>query len=164
MNGPPFYGKYRGAVTDNRDPLSMARVRARVPDVLGENESGWALPCVPYAGNGVGLFFIPPINSSVWIEFENGDPDYPIWTGCFWSTAEEMPLTPAVPEKKVLKTEAGIITLDDTPGAGQLVIETTAGMKLSISTSGITIDDGQGGSIKLSGPSVSINDDALEVM
>ncbi len=162
QSGPPFYGKYRGVVTDNRDPLSWARIRANVPDALGDQESGWALPCVPYAGNGVGLFFVPPVKSSVWIEFEHGDPDYPIWTGCFWSKPEEVPLTPAVPEKKVIKTEAGTITLDD--GSGQLVIETAAGMKISISSSGIEIDDGQGGCIKLSGPSVSINGDALEVI
>jgi hypothetical protein len=163
MSGPPFYGKYRGAVTDNRDPWNMARIRAKVPDVLGENESGWAMPSVPYAGNGVGMFFIPPIKSSVWIEFENGDPDYPIWTGCFWSQ-EEVPAEFASPEMKVIKTDVGTITLNDNPGSGILAIETISGMKISISPSGIEINDGQGGSIKLSGPRISLNDDALEVI
>jgi uncharacterized protein involved in type VI secretion and phage assembly len=157
-----FLGKYRGVVTDNQDPLMLGRIRAKVQDVLGDNDSGWALPCVPYAGPSVGLFLIPPVKASVWIEFEHGNPDYPIWSGCFWAQGE-VPVSPAVPEKKVLKTDIGTITLDDTQGAGGITIETNAGMKITISTSGIEIDNGQGGTVKLSGPKVSINDTALEV-
>lgn len=160
--GAPFYGKFRGVVADNRDPLMLGRVKARVPDVYGEEDSGWAMPSLPYAGNGVGLFLIPPADASVWIEFEHGDPDYPIWSGCFWAEGE-VPATPAVAEKKVLKTDVGTITLDDTPGAGGITIETTAGMKIVMNTTGIEINDGQGGAIKLSGPQVSINNGALEV-
>ena len=158
-----FFGKFRGVVTDNRDPLMLGRVRARVLDVLGENESGWALPSLPYAGKGVGLFLVPPVDASVWIEFEHGDPDYPIWTGCFWSQGE-LPATPAVAEMKVLKTDAGTITINDLPGAGGITIETTAGMKIVIDMTGIEINNGMGGSIKLNGPKVSINEGALEVL
>lgn len=157
-----FFGKYRGVVTDNQDPLMLGRIRAKVQDVLGNNDSGWALPCVPYAGSGVGLFLIPPVKASAWIEFEQGNPDYPIWSGCFWAQGE-VPVSPAVPEKKVLRTDIATITLDDTPGAGGIKIETNAGMKIAITTSGIEIDDGQGGTVNLSGPKVSINDTALEV-
>lgn len=160
--GPPFYGKYRGVVTDNRDPLMLGRVKARVPDVLGDEESGWAMPSLPYAGDGVGLFLIPPTDASVWIEFEHGDPDYPIWTGCFWAQGE-LPATPATPEVKVLKTDVGTITLNDTPGAGGITIETKDGMKIVINISGIEINDGQGGTIKLTGPQVSVNNGALEI-
>jgi uncharacterized protein involved in type VI secretion and phage assembly len=162
MSGP-FYGKFRGVVTDNRDPLMLGRVRARVQDVLGDNDSGWALPSLPYAGNGVGLFLVPPVDASVWIEFEHGDPDYPIWTGCFWSQGE-LPATPAVAEMKVLKTDAGTITINDLPGVGGITIETNAGMKIVINMQGIEINDGIGGKIKLIGPQVSINDGALEVI
>lgn len=162
-SGPPFYGKYRGVVADNRDPLMLGRITAKVSDVLGENETGWALPAVAYAGNGVGLFLLPPTGASVWIEFEHGDPDYPIWTGCFWAQGE-VPVSPAVAEKKVLKTDTCTITLDDTPGAGGITIETTQGAKIKLSMSGIEIDDGMNGKIALSGPQVSINDGALEVM
>lgn len=161
--GPPFHGKYRGVVSDNRDPLFLGRVRAKVQDVYGENESGWALPAVPYAGDGVGLFLIPPTDASVWIEFEHGDPDYPIWSGCFWAQGE-VPASPAVAEMKVLKTDVATITLNDLPGAGGVTIETSAGMKIVINTTGIEINNGQNGSIKLTGPQVSINSGALEVM
>lgn len=158
-----FFGKFRGVVTDNRDPLMLGRVRARVQDVLGDNDSGWALPSLPYGGPGVGLFLVPPLDASVWIEFEHGDPDYPIWTGCFWAQGE-LPATPAVAEMKVLKTDTGTITINDLPGAGGITIETNAGMKIVINMQGIEINDGTGGSIKLIGPQVSINDGALEVL
>jgi len=158
-----FLGKFRGVVTDNRDPLMLGRLRARVQDVLGDNDSGWALPSLPYAGRGVGLFLVPPVDASVWIEFEHGDPDYPIWTGCFWSQGE-LPATPAVAEMKVLKTDSGTITINDLPGIGGITIETGAGMKIVINMQGIEINDGIGGSIKLTGPQVSINDGALEVI
>lgn len=158
-----FYGKYRGVVTDNIDPNSRGRLKLKVPDVLGDLESGWAMPCVPYAGDNVGIFLLPPVGASVWVELEHGDPDYPIWTGCFWGEGETLPATPASPEKKVLKTDVGTITLDDTPGGGSVTIETVAGMKIILNVSGIEVTDGQGGSIKLSGPQVSINDGALEV-
>lgn len=161
-NGRTFFGKYRGVVDDNRDPLMLGRIRAKVQDVYGEQVSGWAMPCVPYAGSGVGLFLIPPTDASVWIEFEHGDPDYPIWSGCFWGVGE-LPATPAVAEKKILKSDVGSITLDDTPGAGGITIETTAGMKIVINAQGIEINNGQSGTIKLSGPQVSVNNGALEV-
>lgn len=158
----PFYGKYRGVVTDNNDPQGLGRIKAKVLDVLGENDSGWALPALPYAGNGVGLFLIPPLNASVWIEFEHGEPDYPIWAGCFWA-AGELPVTSATPEMKVFKTETATITINDLPGVGSVTIETSQGMKIAITATGIEIDDGQGGSITLTGPKVSINNDAFEV-
>jgi uncharacterized protein involved in type VI secretion and phage assembly len=163
QHAPPFYGKYRGVVTDNNDPQMRGRVRARVPDIYGEGESGWAMPSVPYAGADVGLFLIPPVDAGVWIEFENGDPAYPIWSGCFWA-AGEVPAQPTVPQMKVLKTDVGTITVNDTAGAGGITIETQSGMKIAITTTGIEINDGQGGSIKLAGPKVTINDGALEVI
>ena len=140
----------------------MGRIRAKVPDVFGENESGWALPALPYAGNRVGLFLIPPTNASVWIEFEQGDPEYPIWTGCFWAQGE-VPASPAKAEMKVLKTDVATITINDSAGSGGITIETTAGMKIVMDSSSIEVTNGQGASVKLSGNQVSINSGALEV-
>jgi len=161
-----FYGKYRGIVTDIQDPLLTGRIRARVPDVMGEEESGWALPCAPFGGSSMGFFALPNVGAGVWMEFEHGDPDYPIWTGCWWGAASEIPpILLAPPYKKLLvKTEGGqTILLDDTPGIGGITLETSDGQKLVMNSMGIEITNGQGASIKLTGPQVSVNNDALEV-
>jgi hypothetical protein len=157
----PFYGKYRGVVSDNLDPLMLGRIRANVQDIFGDRESGWAMPCVPYAGDGVGLYLIPSTGTSVWIEFEQGDPERPIWSGCFWAVGE-VPAQPAVAEMKVLKTETATITLNDTPGLGGITIELDGGGKISISSMGIEISAGQG-TVNINGTKVSLNNGALEV-
>jgi uncharacterized protein involved in type VI secretion and phage assembly len=169
VNGPGFFGKFRGVVTDNLDPLMIGRVRARVPDIMGDRPSGWALPCAPFGGDGMGFFAVPKVGAGVWIEFEHGDPDYPIWVGCWWGNASEMPptlLTPPPPSKKVmLRTEAGhSIVIDDTPGVGGITLETATGQKLALTATGVEIDDGMGATITLQGPQVSLNNGALEVL
>ncbi len=157
-----FHGKYRGIVTDNRDPENRGRIRALVPDVYGDQESGWALPCVPYAGKGVGMLFLPPDQSLVWIEFEQGDPDYPIWTGCFWEVGEA-PATPTTPERKVLKTDSTTLTIEEAGGVSSLSFETAAGLRVTVNTAGVEITNGTGATIKLSAATVSLNGSALEV-
>lgn len=163
-----FFGKYRGIVTDNLDPMMIGRVRARVPDVTGDGEIGWAMPCAPFGGDGMGFFAVPVKGAGVWIEFEHGDPDYPIWSGCWWGSVSEMPpalLVPPPPSSKVLvKTKGGhSVLIDDTPGVGGITLETATGQKIKLTALGIEIDNGMGGSIKLTGPQVSINNGALEV-
>ena len=161
-----YFGKYRGIVTDIQDPLMTGRIKARVSDVLGDQDSGWAQPCVPFGGSGMGFFALPTVGAGVWIEFEHGDPDYPIWAGAWFGSAADLPpelLAP--PYKKVMiKTEAGhSLTLDDTPGIGGITLQTANGQKVVINSIGIEIDNGQGGKIKLTGPQVSINDGALDI-
>lgn len=100
-----FYGKYRGTVENNIDPLSLGRIQIRAPAVLGSTAVAWAMPCVPYAGSGVGLFLIPPAGANVWVEFEGGDPNLAIWSGCFWGLGE-MPALAATPETKCSRRTA----------------------------------------------------------
>ena len=109
-----FLGKYRGRVTASNDPLQVGRVRAKVPDVFGDEESGWALPCFAFAGPGVGLFMVPPVGAWVWIEFEYGDPASPIWTGCFFP---DDPTAAAATKMQLLPLESGV-------GANELVLKT----------------------------------------
>lgn len=163
----PFYGKYRGVVTDINDPLMMGRIKATVPDVLGDQESGWAMPCAPFGGNQVGFFALPAVDAGVWIEFEHGDPDYPIWAGCWWGSAAEVPPALLAPpyKKLMIVTEGGqTITLDDTPGIGGITLETSSGQKLVLSATGIEIDNGMGAKITMTGPQISLNDGALDII
>src|SRR5918995_380444 len=132
------------------------------------------MPCAPFGGTATGFFAVPAQGAGVWIEFECGDPDYPIWSGCWFGSKDEMPpvllteppgspfKTP--PKKVLLKTEGGhSILLDDTPGKGGITLETSDGQKIVMSASGIEIDNGGGASIKLTGSKGSINGGALEV-
>ena len=107
-----FYGKYRGLVAINVDPLGQGRLKAIVPEVLGVILSSWALPSTPYAGTLAGLFTVPMVGSGVWIEFEAGDVSRPIWTGCWWGSAQ-VPLNelgaPPTFASKVLRTDTGLM-------------------------------------------------------
>ena len=163
-----FFGKYRGQVTRNVDPEMRGRVQVTVPAVLGEGRNAWALPATPYGGNGVGFFAVPPVGANVWVEFEGGDTNYPIWTGCFWGRTELAPAQPALPAVKVLQTEHIMLKLDDTPGAGGFTLEVNAPVApgtitVSCTTSGVEISVGAA-KIALTPASVSINDGALEVI
>lgn len=113
-----FYGKYRGIVTDNMDPNNLGRIKALVPEVLGEIPTGWASPCAPYFGTQAGFFAMPPVGAGVWVEFEAGDPSRPIWVGGWWGQAD-VPMRPmganTTPNTKILRSEGGlIVALDDT--------------------------------------------------
>jgi hypothetical protein len=122
---------------------------------------------VPYAGSGVGFFAIPPIGANVWVEFEAGDTDRPIWTGCFWGTGE-CPATPAVPQMKVIVTDSIKLTMSDLPGAGGFTIEVgppavATPLKLKFDSTGIELSNGAA-KVALTPASVSINDGALQVI
>lgn len=161
-----FYGKYRGTVENNVDPLQLGRVQVACPAVLGSGTLSWAMPCSPYAGDGVGLFLVPPVGANVWVEFEAGDPDLPILGGCFWGTGQ-VPAAPALAEVKILKTDAVTIEATDLPGAGglRLTVEKPAvavPVEITATSSGFEVTAGSA-SISASTPSVSLNNGALEV-
>jgi uncharacterized protein involved in type VI secretion and phage assembly len=162
------YGKYRGTVLSNLDPEQRGRLLVQVPDIGGVLPSTWALPCLPFTGPQSGFFAVPPPGTSVWVEFEHGDPNYPVWTGCFWDTAAEVPplaiaAPPGVQQVVVQTVGQAMLMLSDTPGpTGGIWLRTPTAM-LSISSSGIVINNGQGASITMVGNSVAINGTALVV-
>lgn len=167
--GRNYYGKYRGVVLDNVDPMQMGRIQAMVPDVPSLLPGSWCLPCVPAAGPQAGMLVVPSIGAGVWIEFEHGDPDYPIWTGCFWGSAAELPalalLSPPGMSSLVFQTtlQNGIL-VNDLPGpTGGIVLKSATGAFISVSDVGIYISNGQGATITLIGPTVAINEAALVV-
>jgi len=136
-----YYGKYRGKVAANNDPLQMGRLQALVP-AIADLALNWALPCTPYAGKKVGLYTVPPVGANVWIEFEGGDPNYPIWSGCFWESSADMPtdLEPIDPQLKVLQTDKMVLILDDKLIKLTIKVPTDAGtMTIVIDKGGIVL-------------------------
>ncbi|MEI6692222.1 MAG: phage baseplate assembly protein V [Chlorobium sp.] len=133
------FGKYRGTVFNNNDPTNRGRVQVNVPAVLG-TLNVWAMPCLPYAGNNVGVYTIPEPGAGVWVEFEGGDPSYAIWTGGFWAD-NELPknekATEATPSLRMIRSEKGLmitfddssekITLSDQNGSNIMTIEVQSG-------------------------------------
>ncbi len=168
MSEAKYLGKYRGSVLSNVDPMQMGRLMLQVPDVYGSMPSTWAMPCVPAAGMQMGMWFVPPIGAGVWVEFEQGDADYPIWTGCWWSEGQAPPLALAVPppiSHLVLQTQLqNTLVISDAPGpTGGILIKSMTGAMIAINETGITISNGQGASILMSGPTVTVNQGALVV-
>jgi uncharacterized protein involved in type VI secretion and phage assembly len=109
-----FFGKYRGIVVDNADPEKSGRLKVKVPAVLADAMTTWALPCMPVAVSGAGVYLVPPRDAQVWVEFEGGDPGMPIWTGCFWRAREAPETGKAAPETKVIKFGGTLLTMADT--------------------------------------------------
>jgi len=163
------YGKYRGTVIENIDALNQGRLLVQVPALSNVIPSSWALPCLPFAGTLSGFFVVPAIDSAVWVEFEGGDIRKPIWTGGFWAESQIPPLALAAPpalQQLVIQTTAGnTLLVSDIPGpTGGILLQTAAGAFISVSDTGIIIDNGQGATIEMTGPAVTINEGAMEVI
>jgi uncharacterized protein involved in type VI secretion and phage assembly len=165
-----YYGKYRGLVLNNIDPKQENRLLVQVSDVAGLLPATWAMPCVPVAGMQNGMVALPMIGSGVWIEFEQGNPDYPIWVGCFWGGAAEVPTlaraTPPGLQSITLQTTLqNGLTVSDLPGpSGGIMLKSATGASLIVNDTGIYIQNGKGASIVLTGPTVTINAGALTIV
>ena len=162
-----FFGKYRGTVVNNVDPMRLGRIQVQVPDVLPL--SSWATPCVQFAGIQQGMFVVPAIGSGVWIEFEQGDPDHPIWVGGYWGSAAEVPAlvqatAPGLQAFCLQTLAQNALLLSDQPGpTGGFLLKTTTGAIISVNDTGILISNGKGATIAMTGPTVTVNAGALVV-
>ncbi|MET4134338.1 phage baseplate assembly protein V [Pseudarthrobacter sp. PvP090] len=170
MSSTKFYGKYRGTVVQNIDPEQRGRIQAIVPDVSSLVPSTWATACVPLAGKSMGTYVVPQIGAGVWIEYEQGDADYPIWSGCFWGVAADVPplaLTgnPVSPSIVLQTGLQNTVLLSDVPGpTGGIMLKSSTGAVIMVNDIGITISNGKGATIVMTGPTVSINNGALTVV
>ncbi|MBV8299834.1 MAG: hypothetical protein JO083_09865 [Candidatus Eremiobacteraeota bacterium] len=149
-----FYGKYRGIVVSNTDPLNLGRIQATVPRLLAAETLGWALPAFPYGGVAEeGYFAVPSVGAGVWIEFEEGDLSYPIWTGT-WYQSGQIPES-ATPKQKVFKTTSGHkIVLDD--DAKSVTITDANSNVISLDSSAIKITAGQATQIVVDAPQIQL--------
>jgi hypothetical protein len=163
-----FFGKYQGSVVNNVDPLRQGRLQVRVPDVTGQFTSTWAMPCVPMAGPLAGTFVPPPVGAGVWVEFEQGDPQTPIWVGCFWGPGQIPPLAQAAataaPERPVITLEtnsSGVSVCDvPLPPGGTVNLHAGTNTFITLGMDGITIT---APSVKIATPSFTINGAAFSV-
>lgn len=177
-----FYGKYRGLVVDNRDPKQLGRLKLKVPSVLGSDVvTGWAWPCLPYGGaDNQGMVFIPEVDAGVWVEFEEGDLEFPIWVGGFWSQPDSQVEVPRPNEadgserdsvadpmasRKIIKTLKGhSIQFEDKDGEEMLLIVQQVNKDegksnvITLDANGITIDDHNDNVITLDANGITIND------
>ena len=179
-----YYGKYRGTVFINVDPEQRGRIMAIVPDVLGIIPSSWAMPCFPIAGKQNGFYAVPKIGDGVWIEFEQGDPNYPIWVGGFWGVFGEVPTSalaglPGDPSIVIQSLLQNAVVVSDmpplppppvmppapapVPPIGGIILRSTTGAYIVVNDAGIFLNNGKGASVELLGPSVMINKLALVV-
>ncbi|MCU1349000.1 MAG: hypothetical protein JWO56_2030 [Acidobacteria bacterium] len=165
--GGRFFGKYRGTVINNIDPMQLGRIQVMVPDVTQVMPTSWAMPCVPIAGKQSGVFVVPQIGAGVWIEFEQGDADYPVWVGGFWGIAAEVPVLalagiPGSPNIVLQTATQTALVLSDMP-ASQIMLKNATGAMILVNEAGITISNGKGATIVMAGPTVTINAGALVV-
>jgi uncharacterized protein involved in type VI secretion and phage assembly len=164
-----YLGKFRGTVLNNVDPLQIGRLQLTVPDVPLALSS-WAMPCFPFTGIQSGAWMLPSVGAGVWVEFEQGNPDYPIWSGCWYGSAAETPAlalagNPASPNIVLQTTLQNAIVVSDLPGpTGGIMLKSTTGATIIVNDTGIYIQNGKGASLVMVGPSVTINNGALVVI
>jgi uncharacterized protein involved in type VI secretion and phage assembly len=172
-----IFGKHRAQVVDNNDPEQRGRILVICPtlspkrpksipassnwaDVVFEYPViGWCSPAMSY-----GHFTVPPIGAGVWLEFEAGHPQFPIYSGVWYSKSGKLPDVPSVPDfvkatpptKRITSSVKHRITLDDTDDEEQLDILSFSGHKITLDDSNnkvviktslghtITLDDTSG--------------------
>jgi len=179
-----YLGKFRGTVIQNVDPEQRGRLQLMVPDVLGVIPSSWAEPCVPLAGPTgppMGVYMVPPIGAGVWVEFEQGNPDYPVWVGCRWGLQSEIPMAalagnPADPSIVIQSLLQNAIIISDLPPSvpppvmppapptGGIILKSTTGAAIVVNDAGVFISNGKGATIQMIGPTITINNGALVVI
>ena len=169
----PYYGKYRGTVLQNIDPEQRGRLMLTVPDVFGLIPSSWAEPCVPLAGPTgppMGVYLVPPIGAGVWVEFEHGDPNFPVWVGCRWGSQADIPPLaktglPVSPSIVMQTAGQNTFVISDLPGpTGGIILKSATGATINVNDTGIYIQNGKGASLTLIGPTVNINNGALTIV
>lgn len=167
---PRFYGVYRGTVVTNVDPMQLGRITAIVPDVGGAIPTTWAMPCVPLAGKQMGTFMVPQVGAGVFLQFEAGDPDRPVWIGGWWGTAAEVPAlalagVPGDPNIVIQTALQNAVVVSDLAGpTGGIMLRSTTGATIIVNDTGIYIQNGKGASIVMTGPTVTVNNGALVVV
>jgi hypothetical protein len=170
-----YPGLYRGTVTLNVDPEMRGRLLLSIPDVLSFVPSTWAEPCAPLAGPtgpGMGVYMVPPVGAGVWVMFEYGDPNKPVWLGCRFELPSDVPPlalvgNPADPNIVIQSLLQQMIMISDmppTPLTGGIILRSTTGAMIVVNDSGIYISNGKGAMMTMIGPTIDFNMGALTIL
>lgn len=163
--GGRWYGAFPALVTDIVDPEGLGRVKIALPwspDTAGARYETWARLATFMAGNNRGSWFIPDVDDEVLIVFEGGDPRRPYVIGSLWNGKDKPPESmdgAGKNFKKVLRSRNGVkLTMDDTDGREQFVLETPGGQKLTLKDGpgAVEIVDSNGNSIKMEASGITI--------
>lgn len=105
------YSKYRAIVVDTEDPLKLNRLRLRVPhlNALADDDT-WAWPTASWGGKDYGMQLLPNKGDMVWVEFQYGNPDYPIWSHASYAEGE-LPVEFKTTKHYGFKTPRGTLVL-----------------------------------------------------
>jgi hypothetical protein len=174
QHGTKYYGLYQGTVVNNVDPMQRGRLQLIVPDVHSLIPTTWAEPSTPLAGPTgppMGVYMVPPPGTGVWVMFQAGDPDKPVWVGCRWGLPSDIPPlalagNPADPNiciQSLLQHRLMISDMPPSPATGGIILQSTTGAMIVVNDSGIYISNGKGAAITLVGPTIDFNTGAMTI-
>lgn len=131
------HGVVTAAVTANRDPKGIGRVKVAFTDA---EQGVWARVATPLAGNGRGVHFLPEIGDEVLVAFERGDPRSPYVLGVLWGDSSGPPDRVEI---------AG-------PNGGSSVVIDSTGRTIVIEAEGDVTIRSAGGTLRLEGVRIEI--------
>jgi hypothetical protein len=143
-----YYGKFRATVVDNVDDQNRGLLKVEVPDVFGAGVMVCAEACLPYA-----QFLVPPKGATVWVEFEAGDAERPLWVGVAVTSAEQTKVKPDT----VLLTHTGgaMVSIGDD---GHVLMSSPKGsyLHLDAANESATLAEGHGNFVSMGAAGVSV--------
>lgn len=170
-----FPGLYRGTVEFNIDPEQRGRLLLAIPDVLSFIPSTWVEPCAPLSGPpgpGMGVYMVPPKGAGVWVMFEHGDVNHPVWLGCRFDTTADPPadaklgnpLDPNIVIQSMLRNTLIVSDMPPTPLTGGIVLRSTTGAMIVVNDSGIYLNNGKGAQISMVAKAIDFNLGAMTII
>lgn len=127
------FGKYRAIVVDTDDPEKRGRIRVKCPSVFNESLSGWCEACLPNISSLGSDLSLPKSGDQVWLEFEQGNTNKPIYVGS-WLSQGQADHIYSVPSR-ILDYEGHTITFK----SGSIVIKTKDGVEMSLNNDSLYI-------------------------
>jgi uncharacterized protein involved in type VI secretion and phage assembly len=167
-----FPGLYVGTVEEVNE-LGLGRIRVSFPSI--PDLEAWARPCFPY-----GHFFVPQPQDKVWIAFEGGDPNYPVWLGIWYPEGTVPPPADEThdsePVQRLIRSASGhLLLFDDTKDATKIAVNSAGGhslvfddtrdkegIVLTVGSNTITLDN-EKIELKVGGSTITLKNEKIEL-